>query len=421
MASSKTLNDLPDIVLQEVFRYLSLQQLGVACVVCKKWKYVVRLDSLWKKFIPKYPGFVFPLKGKSAYETVRFLWRESVHIGKERWYPNPLPELVEYERGLRKAEKQQTSLDDVSETTLFLRLNPCYKFTTKGKDKDDVTMVEMCKLLWEKYGYVNEYALEITSYKNVMELATYQPVQSAMKTILISFQPFWYLEALGVEEYELDDEGNIIDGKKGLDREDSDEDDEEEKGEEDKEEDGDEEDEDDDAEEQEGGGEDIEKEEEQDENAMEEDEVAEEQEKGEEDKEEGGNEEGEEQEEGEEDNEEEEEEDEEQEKGEEDKEEGKEEGADEENEEVGEQEDEDEDEEEEEDEDERERNSWKLTFNKLLSRKVYRELKAIVADGSDNFIEYLLSDGCMNENDSFAYSLIISDTAVVNVKQVYEL
>jgi hypothetical protein len=289
---------LPDVAILNILSYLPIKDLAVACCVSKKWKGIARLDVIWKKFIP-FPEFV-TLENKSAYEMVSHMWRTSVKVGNERWYPNPLPDLVEFNKALRKAEYQQLAVDDNSTMTLMLRLNPSYQFAFKRKDENDTTASELCKMLWELFGYTDECALEITSHKDVLEKAKLLSKQEAMTSILKTLQPDWFLEELKIEEFELDEDGKIS-----------------------------------------GGGNEKEKDS-----------------------------------------------------------------------------DDDDDDDDEEDDD---YNSWKINFNKPLSKDVYQKMKAVFADKSEQFIEYYLSDGCFNENDPVAHSLVISDVAVYHIKQLYAL
>lgn len=56
-----------------------------------------------------------------------------------------------------------------------------------------------------------------------------------------------------------------------------------------------------------------------------------------------------------------------------------------------------------------------------LSLGIYDELKEIFAEKSDNFISYCLTNGCFNENEQYGYFMLISDTAVFHVKQIFVL
>lgn len=133
-----------DVVLLNVFSYFTIPELAQLRKVCKRWNNLVRSDCLWKKFIPKWPGFV-PPSNPSAHRTVVKIWRSSERICKENWYPNPLTELERYERRLRKAEFHHYSWKNPrGSAILYSRLNPQYEITTKGSDTEDAVMNQVC-------------------------------------------------------------------------------------------------------------------------------------------------------------------------------------------------------------------------------------------------------------------------------------
>lgn len=300
MLSAISFSVLPDVVILNILNYLPLKYVVAASCVCKRWKEMARSELIWKKLIP-FAQYIEVSEGKSAYEKVSYMWKNSLRVGEERWYCNPLPELVEFESKMRKAELRQLMLDDHSTMTLMLRLNPCYPYTTKGKDQQDPAIDKLCETLWEMFGFMDDNALEITSHHDVLKHVRYISKEGAMESILRTLQPYWFVDELKIEPYELDEDGRILNG----------------------------------------GGE---REEEEDDN------------------------------------------------------------------------DDDDD-----DDDEDKYNAWKETFNEPLSLDTYKQVKAIFADKSENFIEYYLSDGCFNENDRFAHSLVISDTAVYHIQQIYDL
>ena len=204
----------PDVVLFNVFSHLPIEDLTKACSVCKHWNALIKnSDTLWKKFFPHCNGLRFtPPKAKTTYEAVKKVWRKSVRIGKERWYPHPLPDLKRFDERLRKAEYHYFYRRN-SSTVLMLRLNPCYEFTTKGKELNDTTMREICEKVWEKFGGKDEDCcrLEVTSLEEVMKRAKYISQKDALKKIIGVFQPYWFLEVLAIDPYDLDENGSIAD------------------------------------------------------------------------------------------------------------------------------------------------------------------------------------------------------------------
>ena len=206
-------NGFPDVVLFSLFCYLSIQDLSKASCVCKYWNTLIKnSDALWKKFLPHFNGFRFtPTKVKTTYEAVKEIWQNSVLIGKEIWYPNPLPDLKRFDERLRKAEYHHFYGCN-STTVLMLRLNPCYEFTTKGKEQSDTTMREMCEKIWEKFGGKDEDScrLKVTSVEEVMKLACYIQRKEALMQVIDAFQPYWFLEVLMIDGYNLDENGNIV-------------------------------------------------------------------------------------------------------------------------------------------------------------------------------------------------------------------
>ena len=145
----------PDVVLLKIFSNLSsVHDLGRVGLVCKQWNTVIQSDVVWKRFVPKWFWFEPPPCTEGAYKIVKKLWKkQSVRIGNERWLLNPIPELVKYEKKLRKAESHNY-YTRCSSMTLMARLNPCYKFTTKGKDSEDEKINEACEgnmgEIWEQ-------------------------------------------------------------------------------------------------------------------------------------------------------------------------------------------------------------------------------------------------------------------------------
>ncbi|KAK3732577.1 hypothetical protein QZH41_004972 [Actinostola sp. cb2023] len=137
------------------------------------------------------------------------MWKSSVRIGNERWFPHPMPELVRYESRLRKAENHNFYKRN-STTTLFLRLNPCYDFTTKGKDLEDAKMKEVCSEIWDRFRDKDEMILEMATYEDAMKRAKIMSRKDAMQKLLETLEPRWFLEGLKVAPYQLNDDGEIL-------------------------------------------------------------------------------------------------------------------------------------------------------------------------------------------------------------------
>ena len=94
----------PELVLLEIFSYLSVEEVVLSRRVCKRWNTLIQSDSLWKKQLKKWTDIGLQVETKpacSAYQTVMEMWHSSKRIGKERWLPDPLPQLMsDYESSL---------------------------------------------------------------------------------------------------------------------------------------------------------------------------------------------------------------------------------------------------------------------------------------------------------------------------------
>ena len=102
-----------------------------------------------------------------------------------------------------------------SSTYLYLRLNPFYEFTTKGKDIMDQELEGIIQCLWEEFGD-NEENPDNSSIKTHMDAvshAQYVSRKEVMKDILNHLEPYWLLEGLGLSSYSLDEDGNIDETK----------------------------------------------------------------------------------------------------------------------------------------------------------------------------------------------------------------
>ncbi|XP_028412722.1 uncharacterized protein LOC114535636 [Dendronephthya gigantea] len=149
---------LPNEVLVKIFSYLEIHDVMYLSLVCKRWNSVSSADSLWEKFVPKYPGINLP-KAKTQKNIFRKLWSDGVQIGKERWLPNPLPDLVEYNISLEKHNKENIPKESdeifsLSKCMLYLRLNPLYHFTTDEVKHDDPLMGKIVHTLCDKLGHI---------------------------------------------------------------------------------------------------------------------------------------------------------------------------------------------------------------------------------------------------------------------------
>jgi hypothetical protein len=74
-------------------------------------------------------------------------------------------------------------------------------------------MAEICEEIWNKFGGKDENPLEVESSQDVMRRAEFQSRKKAMTKILRTLEPSWFLEALRLEAYVLDEEGNIVNGE----------------------------------------------------------------------------------------------------------------------------------------------------------------------------------------------------------------
>ena len=123
------INKLPDEILEHIFNCLMFHEVIPLLKVCKRWNGIVSSDHVWSRFVPKYPHMSLP-EALTPKECFKLLWDESIRIGKERWYPNPIPELNLHEEILQRARViQYGSISPKTKTVLMIRLNPYYDFT----------------------------------------------------------------------------------------------------------------------------------------------------------------------------------------------------------------------------------------------------------------------------------------------------
>ena len=145
---------LPDEILEKVFLELPLSDVVKLNLVCKRWNRVSRSNLVWQKFLPNYPGICLP-KADTKLGVFRKLWMNSLRIGTERWFPNPLPDLVHYDAGVREEESKEYGETVESKCVLYLRLNPVYPFTTDGRNTNNLDMVKVVQVIFDKFGHID--------------------------------------------------------------------------------------------------------------------------------------------------------------------------------------------------------------------------------------------------------------------------
>ena len=148
------ISTLPDEIFQKIFLELSLSDVVKLNLVCKRWYRVSRSNFVWQKFVPNYPGLCLP-KADTKYEVFQKLWMSSLPIGAERWFPNPLPDLVEHDARVREEESKESGETVESKCVLYLRLNPVYPFTTDGVNTENSVMVNAVQIVFDEFGYID--------------------------------------------------------------------------------------------------------------------------------------------------------------------------------------------------------------------------------------------------------------------------
>ena len=207
---------LPDEILEKIFLELSLSDIIKLNLVCKRWYLVSRSNLVWQKFVPKYPGVDLP-KAETQHGVFRKLWDSSLRIGTERWFPNPLPDLVDYDTGVREEESKESGEMVESKCVLYLRLNPVYPFTTDGVNTDDSVMVETVQTIFDEFGSIDldEYETDdddvqdmhiIYDAKSTMENSCFPSNKFSMESVVNCLESQNFLELHG-EYPELDEEG----------------------------------------------------------------------------------------------------------------------------------------------------------------------------------------------------------------------
>jgi hypothetical protein len=202
---------LPDEILEKIFFELPLYDVMKLSLVCKRWNVVSRSNSVWQKFVPRYCGIHLP-KADTQYGVFRKLWMNSLQIGTERWFPNPLPDLVDYDTALREEEREESGEMVESKCVLYLRLNQEYPFTTDGLNRDDSVMVETVQAIFDEFGHVQDLQVNplIHDAKSAMECSCFPDKKFAMGLVLHCLESQHFLEFKrdpDRDDPELDEEG----------------------------------------------------------------------------------------------------------------------------------------------------------------------------------------------------------------------
>ena len=216
---------LPNEVLEHIFGYLTLEEVTLLCKVCKKWNEVMGSDLIWSKFVPRYSGFQSAeFEASTSKGKLKKIWKRSVKIGKERWFPNPLVELKDYEEMYRHAEHRYYQYrkphpDGLkSKSILLLRLNPVYNFSELDTTKNPGLLEAVDHVFRQCRGsepYAH-YGWNITDSRSVMERGKKKTKQDAMKHILTVLERSWHLRSLGESKYEIREDGGIVGDHKKL-------------------------------------------------------------------------------------------------------------------------------------------------------------------------------------------------------------
>ncbi|CAB4023616.1 S-phase kinase-associated 2 [Paramuricea clavata] len=217
---------LPNEIMLKIFGHLEINDVIHLNLVCKRWHSLSNEDALWRRFVPKYPGVDLP-KAKTQQEIFQKLWSDSVQIGKERWFPNPLPSLVEYNTSLQKYNEENIpgevdKIFSLSRCMLYLRLNPLYAFTTDGIKQEDPLMQEIVHQLSDKLGklarpgYECDDGVDLHDAKSAIIYMTFPGNRKfAMELIVGYCYDFRTNEQISGSMIEqlIDDEGHILEQK----------------------------------------------------------------------------------------------------------------------------------------------------------------------------------------------------------------
>ena len=150
---------LPDEILEKIFLELPLSDVVKLNLVCKRWYLVSRSNSVWQKFVPNYPGICLP-KADTKYDVFRKLWLNSLQIGAERWFPDPLPDLVDHDAKVREEESKESGETVESKCVLYLRLNPVYPFATDGVNTENSVLMKAVEVIYDRFGYIDLHEWE---------------------------------------------------------------------------------------------------------------------------------------------------------------------------------------------------------------------------------------------------------------------
>ncbi|CAH1775598.1 unnamed protein product [Owenia fusiformis] len=127
--------------------------------VCKRWNELIEPnDNLWRKFIPNIAGFD-PPDAESAKGVVESIWRKSIKIGEERWFPDVSPAFIARVAEMKKCSQWGFSGRDPMRAgaTLYLRLNPIYDFVKKGARPSNKKLRGVMKEIYETFNRGKPY------------------------------------------------------------------------------------------------------------------------------------------------------------------------------------------------------------------------------------------------------------------------
>ena len=219
---TRSFSTLPNEIILKIFGHLEINDVIRLNLVCKRWQSLSSEDALWRKFVPKYPGVDLP-KAKTQQEIFQKLWSDSVQIGKERWFPNPLPSLVKYNTSLQKYNEENIpgvvdKIFSLSRCMLYLRLNPLYTFSTDGIKQEDPLMQEIVHQLSNKLGnisrpgYEYDYGVGLHDAKSVID-RTFPGNRSFAMQLIVRYCYDFQTNAdvsLSMDAELIDEEGHIL-------------------------------------------------------------------------------------------------------------------------------------------------------------------------------------------------------------------
>ena len=212
---------LPNEILEKIFSYLEIHDIMFLSLVSKRWNSVSSSDSLWEKFVPKYPGMDLP-EAKTQKKIFQKLWSDSVQIGKERWLPNPLSDFVKYNILLEKHNEanipeESDEVFSLSKCVLYLRLNPFYRFTTDKVKHEDPIIGKIVHTICDKLGHISrpgdkEIDVPVPDTSSLIDLVFFGDKKFTMCMIVkFCFDSQADFERHLVEDYceMIDEEGRI--------------------------------------------------------------------------------------------------------------------------------------------------------------------------------------------------------------------